>query len=87
MTDARKAIDVNVLHEHQQVILTTSVPELALEAGDVGLVVHLHRDREAFEVAFLTLDGETAAVTTLAANQIRAARMDEILHARLRIAD
>jgi hypothetical protein len=87
MTDAQEVFDVNMLHEHQQVILTTSVPELALQAGDVGLVVHRHRNREAFEVEFLTLDGETAVVTTLAANQVRAARMDEIPHARLRIAD
>jgi Domain of unknown function (DUF4926) len=76
-----------MIREHQQVVLTASVPELGLETGDVGVIVHLHRGGKALEVEFFTLDGETAAVATLPANRVRAARGDEIPHARLRRSD
>ncbi|MGH7859523.1 MAG: DUF4926 domain-containing protein, partial [Candidatus Binatia bacterium] len=57
--------------EHERVVLTASVPEEGLEPGDVGTVVHVYRDGEAYEVEFLTLDGRTAAVVTLEASQVR----------------
>lgn len=76
-----------MIREHQQVVLTASVPELELETGDVGVVVHRHRGGKALEVEFFTLDGETAAVATLPANRVRTARGDEIPHARLRRSD
>ena len=44
-----------------------------LSAGDVGYVVMIHGDGEAFEVEFLTLTGLTVALATLRANQIRSA--------------
>ncbi len=44
------------------------------EAGEVGVVVHAHRNGEAFEVEFMTLDGNTLTVEMLTAKQIRAAR-------------
>ena len=52
-----------------------------LEAGDVGTVVHIYRDRLAYEVEFTTLDGKTAAVVTLEATQVRPVRQREITHA------
>lgn len=74
-----------LIREHEQVVLTEPLPELGLEAGDVGVVVHVHRHGEAFEVEFLTLDGETAAIATLEASRIRAVRKGEIAHARRRV--
>jgi hypothetical protein len=71
--------------QHQHIVLAKSLPELGLEAGDVGVVVHVHRGGEAFEVEFVTLDGETAAIATLEAKSIRAVRKGEIAHARLRV--
>ena len=44
-----------------------------LSAGDVGHVVMVHGEGEAFEVEFLTLTGMTVALATLRASQIRAA--------------
>lgn len=37
----------------------------------MGTVVHIHQGGAAYEVEFLTLTGETIAVTTLSAAQVR----------------
>ncbi len=71
-----------MIKEHDRVVLTTPVPAEALEAGDVGTVVHLYRDGLAYEVEFTTLDGKTAAVVTLEAAQVRPIGHREITHAR-----
>ena len=65
--------------------MTQSLPAAGLEAGDVGVVVHVHRNGQAYEVEFMTLDGNTLSVETLAATQIRAARNRDIPHVRERI--
>jgi hypothetical protein len=85
MSHAQDVSGAHMIREHQQVVLAASVPEFGLETGDIGVVVHRHYVGKAFEVEFLTLDGEAAAVATLAANQIRVARQDEIWHARFRV--
>jgi hypothetical protein len=68
--------------EHERVVLTSDVPAEGLEAGDVGTVVHVYRNGKAYEVEFVTLDGRTAAVVTLEAEQVRAVGRREITHAR-----
>lgn len=70
------------MKEHERVVLTTAVPAEGLEAGDVGTVVHIYRDRQAYEVEFMTLDGHTAAVVTLEVSQVRPVGRHEITHAR-----
>jgi hypothetical protein len=52
------------INEHDCVVLTADLPADGLEAGDVGTVVHIHRDGEAYEVEFMTLAGNTLAVAT-----------------------
>ncbi len=69
--------------ELDRVVLTTPLLALGLEAGDIGTVVLVHEDGNGFEVEFVTLDGETYAVTTLAANQVRPIDRNEIAHARI----
>lgn len=71
-----------MIQEHERVVLTTSVLAEGLEAGDVGTVVHICRDGRAYEVEFVTLDGRTAAVVTLEADQVRPVNSREIPHAR-----
>ena len=71
-----------MIKEHERVILTVAVPEGGLEPGDVGTVVHIYRDGQAYEVEFVTLDGHTAAVATLEASQVRPVSNREITHAR-----
>jgi len=70
------------MKEHERVVLTTAISAEGLEAGDVGTVVHIYRDGQAYEVEFLTLDGHTAAVVTLEASQVRPVGRREITHAR-----
>jgi hypothetical protein len=53
-----------------------------LETGDVGAVVHVYRDDQAHEVEFVTLEGRTAVVVTLAADQVRPVNKHEITHVR-----
>ena len=43
--------------EHERVVLKVPVSAEGLEAGDVGTVVHVYKDGEAYEVEFITLDG------------------------------
>jgi hypothetical protein len=44
--------------------------------------VHVHKGGEGYEVEFMTLDGQTVAVSTLLANQVRPIASREIAHAR-----
>ncbi|MCX6925339.1 MAG: DUF4926 domain-containing protein [Verrucomicrobia bacterium] len=74
------------MKEHERVVLKTPMPAEGLEAGDVGTVVHVYKDGKAYEVEFLTLDGRTAAVVTLEAEQVRPVGNREITHARQRAA-
>jgi hypothetical protein len=64
------------------VVLAANVPAEGLVAGDVGTVVHVYRDGQAYEVEFTTLEGKTAAVVTLEASQVRPVGKREITHAR-----
>ena len=71
-----------MLEEHDRVVITDDVADPGLKTGDVGTIVHVHRDGEAFEVEFLTLDGYTAAVATVPSAQVRPVTGADIAHAR-----
>ncbi len=75
-----------MITEHASIVLTVDIPAAGLEAGDVGVVVHVHRNGEAYEVEFMTLDGGTLTIQTLEARQIREAGSLDIPHVRERIA-
>lgn len=62
---------MNMIRELDCVILTTDLPGEKLTAGDVGTIVHVHRAGGAFEVEFVSLDGETVALVTLERAQIQ----------------
>jgi hypothetical protein len=53
-----------------------------LQRGDVGAVVHIYGDGEAYEVEFVTAEGRTIAVLTLTAADVRPMAAGEILHVR-----
>ena len=71
-----------MLDEHDRIVLTADIAGLRLKAGDVGTIVHVHRGGEAFEVEFLALDGNTAALATVRSSQARAVTGADITHAR-----
>ncbi len=71
-----------MIKEHDCVVLTEAVPAEGLEAGDVGTVVHIHRGGAGYEVEFVTLTGETVAVATLLAPQVRPIARRDLAHVR-----
>ncbi|HYT85662.1 MAG TPA: DUF4926 domain-containing protein [Burkholderiales bacterium] len=73
---------MNTIKEHDRVVLTANLVDEKLAAGDVGTVVHVYREGGAFEVEFVSLDGETVAVVTLERTQVRPVERREITHAR-----
>lgn len=75
-----------MITEHASVVLTEDIHSAGLQAGDVGIVVHIHRQGVAYEVEFMTLDGGTLTIQTLEARQVREARNMDIPHVRERIA-
>ena len=70
-----------MLKELDTVVLAVDLPEHGLSRGDLGTVVLVHEDK-GYEVEFMTLDGETLAVVSLFANQVRPVGHREIAHAR-----
>jgi hypothetical protein len=71
-----------MIRELERVVLTRALPDLGLEAGDIGTVVLVHDNGAAFEVEFVTLDGDTHAVATITADHLRLIRRNEIANAR-----
>jgi len=71
-----------MIHEHDRVVLTAPLADDGLEPGDIGAVVHIYPQHEAYEVEFVTLTGRTAAVVTVSADQVRPVGSSEIPHAR-----
>lgn len=71
-----------MINEHDCVVLTKDIPADSLQAGDVGTVVHIHRDALAYEVEFITLIGETVAVATVLASQLRPVGQRDLTHVR-----
>jgi hypothetical protein len=71
-----------MIREHDRVVLTVALSDQGLEPGDVGVVVHVYPRHEAYEVEFVTLAGQTAAIVTASADQIRPIGKHEIPHAR-----
>ena len=62
--------------------VASSVEDISADNG-VGTVIHIYKNGEAFEVEFLTLHGETVAIATLEASQVRPVQKREITHARV----
>jgi hypothetical protein len=71
-----------MIKEHDCVILTHDLPEDGLVAGDIGTVIHIHQGGTGYEVEFMTLAGETVAVTTLLPSQLRPIARGDVAHVR-----
>lgn len=71
-----------MLKEHDRVVLKQDLTGQGLMAGDVGVIVFVHRAGEAYEVEFLALDGNTVAVATVPARNVRAVTARDVSHAR-----
>ena len=71
-----------ILQELNLAALREDVPTHGLIAGDIGTVVFVHADGAGYEVEFMTADGNTVTVETLAADQVEPVAGAHILHAR-----
>ena len=70
------------IREHERAVLTADLPQYGLQAGDVGVVVHIYRDGLAYEIEFFTLAGATLDVVTVEADQVRPVNARDVLHVR-----
>jgi uncharacterized protein DUF4926 len=70
-----------MIKELDTVVLTEDLAEHGLKRGDVGTVV-LRHDDAGYEVEFVSLKGESLAVVSLAARQVRPLGEREIAQAR-----
>jgi hypothetical protein len=70
-----------MLKELDTVVLDVDLPEHRLSRGDLGTIVLVHGG-EGYEVEFMALDGETLALVSLFADQVRPVGRREIAHAR-----
>lgn len=71
-----------MIAEFSRVALTVDVPTAGLRAGDIGTVVMVHQGGRGFEVEFVGLAGDTIAVLTLEAAEVRTPRPGEATRVR-----
>ena len=72
-----------MINELETVALTINIPKYNLRTGDVGTVVMVYNNGEAYEVEFIATDGSTIAVETLLSKQVRSTfGKKEIMHLR-----
>ena len=77
--------DAQVFKEHEQIVLTADVlgdEGEEMKSGDVGTIIHIHPDKEAFVVEFMSLDGGTVAIATVLPSQVRPVTGADLTHAR-----
>ena len=70
------------MKELDSIVLTRDLPEHGLKEGDIGTIVLVHNSGTGYEVEFIALDGETMAVISLLAEEVRSVARREIPHAR-----
>jgi hypothetical protein len=70
------------MQELERVALTEAMPEHNLEAGDIGMIVHIYSEHKGYEVEFVTLNGDLVALVSVYTEQIRQLENNEIASAR-----
>jgi hypothetical protein len=70
------------MEELERVALTVDLPDYQLQAGDIGMIVHVYNSGKGYEVEFVTLSGALIALVSLYPEQIRLIDHDEIATAR-----
>jgi hypothetical protein len=71
-----------MINELDLVVLKRDLPTERLTVGDIGTVVLVHHQGAGYEVEFTTLSGDTVAIVTLEASDVRPVEAREIVHAR-----
>jgi hypothetical protein len=60
-----------MIDECDLIAILIDLPEFGLVRGDVGTVAMVHGQQAGFEVEFVNARGQTIAVETLMANQVK----------------
>ena len=73
-----------MIQELDLVALLTDRPALGLRRGDVGTVIHIYNGGNLYEVEFINrtggpAKGDTIAVETLTANEVRAVDLGRVI--------
>ena len=71
-----------MIAEHSLVVLDCEPPHEKLNRGDVGTVVHVYKGGRGYEVEFVDGGGQTVALVTVGADDVRPIESGELLHAR-----
>lgn len=71
-----------MIAEHSLVVLDCDPPNDRLNRGDVGTVVHVYKGGRGYEVEFVDGGGQTVALVTVNAEDIRRIESGELLHIR-----
>jgi Domain of unknown function (DUF4926) len=71
-----------MIDELEIVALTRPQPEHGLSAGEIGTVVMVFNSGEGYMVEFMNAEGDTTAIATVIAADVRLARADEIARHR-----
>lgn len=71
-----------MIAEHDQVVLTRDLPEQGLIAGDIAVVVAVHQAGKGYTLEFMTVQGDTLAIVTVDADDVRPAGERELPHVR-----
>lgn len=75
---------MDTIKELDSAVLNRDFDDVGLVKGDVGAVVHVYDGGKAYEVEFASGTGETIAVLTVEAADLRLIGSHDILHARTR---
>lgn len=73
---------MNKIKLYDRVVLTEDLPGTLMKKEDVGTVVEIYKDGEAYEVEFFALDGSTLAVETVESHFVKPVSGRMILHTR-----
>jgi len=72
---------MNTLKLYERIYLLKDLENSPFKAGDVGTIVMLHGNGEAYEIEFFSVDGSTLAVETVPASLIQSCEgLKQTLH-------
>ena len=71
-----------MIKELDVIVLSHDIEEYGLKQGDIEAIVHVYKTGAAYEVEFVTGEGETVAVLTFTSKDIQPMGEHEILHVR-----
>ncbi|MGA0555741.1 DUF4926 domain-containing protein [Larkinella sp. VNQ87] len=67
-----------MIQELDLVALLADRPTIGLHRGDVGTVVHVYGSNGLYEVEFMNAKGDTVAVETMSADEVRAVDLGRV---------